>query len=80
MRKKLAVGVVGVGAAIVGWVGFAAQGSSAQALSCPSALGGACGVVNPVISTLCYQPLPQVGTIDFITIQTNGRPLPCPDL
>jgi hypothetical protein len=65
---------------VCGWVGLAGHGGTAQALSCPSALGAACGVIDPAIGTVCYSPLPQVPTIEFITIQSSGRLLNCPDI
>ncbi len=80
MRKKLAVGAVGVAAVVMGWVGLAGHGASAQALSCPSALGAACGIVDPAIGTVCYSPLPQLPTIEFITISSSGRLVNCPQL
>ena len=80
MRKKISVGVVGVAAVLVGWVGLVPHGASSQALSCPSALGAGCGVVDPVIGAACYSDLPPVPTILFITISSEGRVVSCPDL
>lgn len=65
-----------------GVLGLAAGGSAAapQAISCPSALGEACGPVDLIIGTACYQPIPPIPTVGPVTLSLEGRLLYCPEL
>lgn len=78
MRKRVLAPLVGVGALAFAWAGLGG-GSSSQAITCPTS-GPACAVVASAYGTVCFSSWPEVGTIQFITIQTNGQVLSCPEL
>lgn len=61
-------------------IGGGASSTSTAALSCPSALGQACGPVDLVIGTVCYAPIPSAPTIGPVTLKIEGRLAYCPEL
>lgn len=72
MRKKFGFALVAVGAFTAALAGLGGdRGTVAEAPTCPSALGAACGPVGLVIGTACYTPLPEIPTMGPVTINID---------
>jgi hypothetical protein len=68
------MGTLVAAAAALAPIGLGSAGST-QALSCPTALGAACGPVDLVVGTVCGSGLPTLPSAPGITIEPDGGPV-----
>ncbi|HUR77354.1 MAG TPA: hypothetical protein VMZ22_05370 [Acidimicrobiales bacterium] len=81
VARKLLVGSVFGATALLGWSGPGSGGATPAALDCPvGALEPACGAANPVVGTVCGNPIPSLPTVGPVSVRIdNGGPIvACP--